>query len=105
MFPSAAHPLPRSGQETGRDLGLYGVTQPGHQAQRPAAQGSKGRAKAGTCPTIKRGEQRLLTGPCDGERFLYHFPIAPCQRGSIVAAVVATTVIDSLVLGLDPSDG
>lgn len=60
---------------------------------------------AGTCPTIKWGQHRLLTGSCNGGKFLYHFPIALCHRGSIAAAAaMATTVIESLVLVLDPSD-
>ena len=84
---------------------IYGMARPGHKTQPPAAQGSKGSTIAGTCANIKWGQQRLLTGPCNGGRFLYHFPIALCHRGSIAAAVVATTVIDSLVLSLDPSDG
>ena len=79
---------------------IYGMARPGHKTQLPAAQGSKGSTIASTCATITQGQQRLLTGPCNGGRILYHFPIAPYQRVS-----TATTVIDSLVLGLDPSDG
>jgi len=51
------------------------------------------------------GEQGLLTHACDGRRFLYQLPFALCHHEIITAAVMATTVAERLILGLDPSDG